>query len=85
MSYYLHSKFGTKLQQKNQLCKILTKKNQICLHNLLVLGKRLSVAGYCDCNFGGMRSRRSPKYNTKNRHMQIYADFFVIFSLTSHL
>ena len=56
--------FAAKVQQNNQMCKIFCKKNSLCLYKRVFLQKILSVAGYCDCTFGGIAKGKAASEGT---------------------
>ena len=61
---------------KKSIVQIFRQKNEICLHNFVVLTKWLSVAGYCDCTFEGFPLRvAGRRYNKKMTYASLYAIF----------
>ena len=66
VSIPFHPNATAKVQQNNQLCKFLTKKNALCWHKCCFFGKKLPVAGYCDSSFEVGRLRVGVLEGTTN-------------------
>ena len=65
----------TKVQQKNQLCKIFSKKNVVSSLIHMILLKRLPVAGYCEWTFEVGRQSRvgALEVQQKNQLCKIFS------------